>query len=79
FMEGQRQQARTPVVRIIDEPIGILSYMDARAMAALAQEPLLASGAFLSVDPKSQGALYRQLKTVPAIGSVSLREATLQS
>jgi putative ABC transport system permease protein len=48
-------------------------------MAALAQEPLLASGAFLSVDPKSQGTLYRQLKTVPAIRSVSLREATLQS
>jgi putative ABC transport system permease protein len=67
------------VARIIDEPIGMLSYMDARAMAALAQEPLLASGAFLSVDPKSQGTLYRQLKTVPAIRSVSLREATLQS
>ncbi|MFS0753988.1 ABC transporter permease [Noviherbaspirillum sp. 1P10PC] len=79
FMEGQRQRAETPVVRIIDEPIGMLSYMDARAMAALAQEPLMASGAFLAVDPQSQGALYRQLKTVPAIRSVSLREATLQS
>jgi putative ABC transport system permease protein len=79
FMEGQRQTVETPVAQIIDEPIGMFSYMDAEALATLAQEPLTASGAYLAVDPARQDALYRMLKTVPAVRSVSLREATLQS
>jgi putative ABC transport system permease protein len=79
FMEGQRQTVETPVAQIIDEPIGMFSYMDAAALAALAQEPLTASGAYLAVDPARQDALYRTLKSVPAVRSVSLREATLQS
>jgi putative ABC transport system permease protein len=79
FMEGQRQTVETPVAQIIDEPIGMFSYMDAEALAVLAQEPRTASGAFLAVDPARQDALYRTLKTVPAVRSVSLREATLQS
>jgi len=79
FLEGQRVTAHAPVARIIDEPIGMFAYMDAKAIAQLAQEPVSASGAFLSVDPAHQGALYRLLKTVPAIKTVSLREATLES
>ena len=79
FMEGQRSTVQVPVTRIIDEPIGMFSYMDARALAALAQEPVTASGAYLAVDPARQAALYRMLKTIPAVRSVSLREATLQS
>ncbi len=79
FMEGKRLAVRAPVVQIIDEPIGMFSYMDAQALATLAREPLQASGAYLAVDPARQAALYRMLKSVPAVRSVSLREATLQS
>lgn len=79
FMEGERLAVRAPVVQIIDEPIGMFSYMDAQALATLAREPLQASGAYLAVDPARQAALYRMLKSVPAVRSVSLREATLQS
>ncbi|RYE97033.1 MAG: ABC transporter permease [Oxalobacteraceae bacterium] len=79
FMEGQRRTVQVPVVKVVDEPIGMFSYMDARALAALAQEPVTASGAYLAVDPARQAALYRTLKTLPAVRSVSLREATLQS
>ena len=79
FMEGERHTALVPVVQVVDEPIGLFSYMDARALAALAGEPVQASGAYLTVDPARQAALYRMLKSVPAVRSVSLREATLQS
>jgi putative ABC transport system permease protein len=79
FMEGQRRTVQVPVAKVVDEPIGMFSYMDARALAALAQEPLTASGAYLAVDPAREAALYRALKTLPAVRSVSLREATLQS
>ncbi|HVK94118.1 MAG TPA: FtsX-like permease family protein [Noviherbaspirillum sp.] len=79
FLEGQRKTVVTPVTKIVDEPIGTFSYMDVRALARLASEPLTASGAFLSVDPQQKSALYRTLKSVPAVSSVNLREATLQS
>jgi putative ABC transport system permease protein len=79
ILEGQRRTVSAPVTRIIDEPIGTFAYMDAAALAQMMQEPETVSGAYLAVDPRYQAALYRTLKTIPAIGSVSLREATLQS
>lgn len=79
LLQGQRQTVRVRVASIVDEPIGTFSYMDRAALAHLIAEPDSASGAFLAIDPQRQAELYRTLKTVPAIRSVTLREATLQS
>lgn len=79
LLEGQRRTVSAPVTRIIDEPIGAFAYMDAAALARLMSEPESASGAYLAIDPREQAQLFRTLKTIPAIGSVNLREATLQS
>lgn len=79
FLQGQRRTATVPVMKIVDEPIGIFSYMGVDALAALAGEPVTVSGAFLAIDPQQQATLYRTLKQVPAVSSVTLREATLQS
>ena len=40
---------------------------------------MTASGAYLAVDGARRQALYRELKTIPAVASVTLREATLES
>ncbi len=79
FLDGQRRIAQVPVMRVIDEPLGVLSYMDLRALARLAAEPATASGAYLAVDGARRQALYRELKAIPAVASVTLREATLES
>lgn len=79
LLEGQRKIVLAPVNKIIDEPIGAFAYMDMAALAKLMSEPETVTGAFLTVDPQQQAALYRTLKTIPAIGSVNLREATLES
>ncbi|WP_286758366.1 FtsX-like permease family protein, partial [Ralstonia sp. RL] len=79
LLQGRRQSVQVRVARIVDEPIGTFSYMDRAALARLISEPDSASGAFLAVDPRRQAELYRTLKSVPAIASVTLREATLQS
>lgn len=79
LLEGRRQTVSTPVSSIVDEPIGTFSYMDNSALARLMMESETASGAFLAVDPLYNAVLYRTLKDIPAIGSVSLREATLES
>lgn len=78
-LEGKRKKAAIPVTMIVDEPIGTFTYMSNAALARAMEEPETASGAFLSVDPRHQAELYRALKSVPAVSSVNLREATLQS
>jgi putative ABC transport system permease protein len=79
FLDGQRRVTQVPVVRVIDEPLGVLSYMDLDALARLSAEPATASGAYLAVDGARRQALYRELKAIPAVASVTLREATLES
>lgn len=79
LLEGRRQTVAVPVTGIVDEPIGTFSYMAGAALARVAAEQEKATGAFLAVDPAHQAELYRTLKTVPAIRSVNLREATLES
>lgn len=79
FLDGRRPIRSLRVNRIVDEPIGVFIYMDAAALARALSEPQSASGAFLAVDPLHSQKLYRDLKAVPAISTVNLREATLQS
>ena len=79
ILQGKRQTVSIPVAGIVDEPIGTFSYMSNAALARALSEPETATGAFLAVDPKHQAELFRTLKTIPAIHSVNLREATLQS
>ncbi|MBK4735025.1 ABC transporter permease [Noviherbaspirillum pedocola] len=79
FLQGQRRIVAVPVARIVDEPIGMFSYMDAAALAELASEPVTADGAYLAIDAREAGRLYRALKGVPAAAAVNLRVATLQS
>ena len=79
LLEGERQTIEVRVARIVDEPIGSLAYMDSAALSRAASRSETAAGAYLAVDPKYQVELYRTLKTIPAIRSVSLREAMLQS
>lgn len=78
-LDGQRKTLALPVTAIVDEPIGTFAYMSNTALARALSEPETVNGAFLAVDPLRQAQLYRTLKNVPAIRSVTLREATLQS
>ncbi|HJV76198.1 MAG TPA: FtsX-like permease family protein [Noviherbaspirillum sp.] len=79
LLEGERQTIEVRVARIVDEPIGAMSYMDSAALSRAAARSETAAGAYLAVDPKHQTELYRTLKSIPAIRSVTLREAMLQS
>ncbi|WP_211097296.1 ABC transporter permease [Herbaspirillum sp. ST 5-3] len=78
-MTGQRQTISLPLAKIVDEPIGTFAYMDNAALARAMSEPETITGAFIAVDPKYQSVLYRTLKSIPAVRSINLREATLQS
>lgn len=79
ILEGRRLVRAARVTAVVEEAMGLNAYMDARALASLLGEQGAWSGAYLDVDPAFEAALYRDLKTTPAVGGVSLRSAALDS
>ncbi|MBL8512078.1 MAG: ABC transporter permease, partial [Betaproteobacteria bacterium] len=79
FLDGRRRTVELEISRIVDEMIGTTAYIDAHALARILQEEPSASGAYLSIDPLWQTALYQKLKTTPGIASVFLRENMVKS
>lgn len=78
-LEGERPVRRVPVVRLVDEWIGLSAYMDARALNRLMREGETISGAYLAVDPKYATQLYTLIKRTPAVGGAAFRERMLAS
>jgi len=79
LLEGERPTRRVRVVALVDEMIGLNAYMNRDALHRFLREAGAMSGAYLSVDDSLAPRLYRELKRMPAIGGVSLREASLKS
>lgn len=78
-LEGARPVARIPVVRLVDDLVGLSAYMDARALNRLMREGGTISGGYLCVDSLSSAHLYSLLKSTPAVAGVAIREAMLES
>lgn len=78
-LEGNRPHEKIPVVRIVDELMGIAAYMSSDALADLLLESKNVSGAWLAVDSLEEDHLNQILKRTPAVGGVSLRRTALES
>lgn len=79
ILEGARPVRSIAVVALADELIGVSAYMDASALNRMMREGGAVSGGFLSVDPQRIARLYADLKSMPAVSAVVLREAALKS
>ncbi|HSB11248.1 MAG TPA: FtsX-like permease family protein [Blastocatellia bacterium] len=78
-LEGERPVRRVPVVRLVDEYIGLSAYMDSRALNRLMREGNTISGAYLTIDPQFAEQLYTLLKRTPAVAGTAYREMMLAS
>lgn len=78
-LEGERRIRGVPVVRLVDEFIGLSAYMDSRALNRLMHEGDTVSGAYLAIDPRFAGQLYSVLKRTPAVAGAAFREMMLAS
>lgn len=78
-LEGSRPRRAVRVAGTVDELIGFNAYMDRRALHRLMREEGGVSGAFLTVDPALASRLYGELKRMPAVAGVSIREVALRS
>ena len=77
-LEGARPVRQVPVVRRVDQNMGLSAYMRLDALQRLMRDSAL-SGVFLSVEPSQSGALYRRLKDTPGVASVSRTAAFIDS
>lgn len=73
-LEGERPTRTVPVVGLVDELIGLGTYMNIHALNELMREGQTISGAYLAVDANQLEQLYAQLKQTPAVASVALRQ-----
>ncbi len=78
-LEGARLVRQVPVSALVDEPIGYSAYMDLDALNRLLREGGTTSGAFLKVDPREAPRLYALLKRTPAVRSIAVKQASVES
>lgn len=79
ILTGQRPVTQVPVTAVVSTYIGTAAYMDARALHRLMREGDVVSGAYLDVDEAALPVLYHLLKTTPAVATVTVKQAALES
>ena len=77
--EGARPVRRLRVVQVIEQLMGIGTYMRIDAVQRMMGEGGAVSGAFLQVEPSQADELYRRLKEMPRVGAVSRKAAAIES
>ncbi|GEJ58083.1 ABC transporter permease [Anaeromyxobacter diazotrophicus] len=79
LLEGTRAAADLPVAATVDDLLGVQATLAAPALARLAGDGELVTGAWLAIDPARQDALLARLRAAPRVASVALRGPTLAS
>lgn len=78
-MEGRRRRIDLPVGAIVEETVGMSSYMEIDTLNRLTGEGAVVSAAALFVEPSALAALSRRFKELPVIESVAVKSYTLSS
>jgi putative ABC transport system permease protein len=73
--EGARPVRETAVTQVVDELLGLGTYMEISALNRFMHEGDTISGAYLKVDKDREPALYSRLKSTPGVAGVSLPDA----
>ena len=76
-LEGRRPVREVPVAGVVETYIGTAAYMSLEAANRMMRERPAVDLLHLLVDPLQQTELYRELKALPAVSAVMLREATV--
>jgi len=78
-MEGRRSKRDLPVTGVVDESLGMATYMNMDTLNQLTGEGAVVSAATMYVEPSALPALSRRLKNLPVIESVAVKAYTLAS
>jgi putative ABC transport system permease protein len=78
-LEGRRPALDVPVAALVDDSVGLQAYMRVDAVRRLLREGGVVTGAALTLDPAAVDRFYAEVKLVPAVAGVAMREAALQN
>ena len=78
-LEGARPTRTTVVSAVVTEYLGVSAYMDLESVNRLMREASVVSGGYLQVDPTAMNGLYRALKTMPGVASVTVSNVARRS
>jgi len=78
-LEGRRPLVEVPVVATFETYIGSPAYMDIRALDRLMGGRPSVTAVHLRVDPAMRGTLFQELKTLPRVSSITVRQAAVQT
>ncbi|MEM6798221.1 MAG: FtsX-like permease family protein [Planctomycetota bacterium] len=78
-LEGKRPVRDMPVIAVIDDVQGINAYTGQGWLADVLREGPRASGALMRTDPNRRSELYRELKEIPSIAGVTVKQNAIDS
>lgn len=78
-LEGRRPVFEVPVAATFETYIGSPAYMDIRALNRLMRERPSVTAVHLRVDSREREALFRELKTLPRVSSLTVKEAAVRT
>jgi putative ABC transport system permease protein len=78
-LEGRRPTRRLPVIDLVETYIGLPAYTHINALDRMLRERPSVEYANLLVDENRKKALFAELKELPEISAVSLREAAVNA
>lgn len=76
---GRRPEVQMPIVDLVDSYIGMPAYVHIATLDRLLKERPSVEYVNLLVDRNEEARLYRELKKIPAISTVMLRQASIDS
>jgi putative ABC transport system permease protein len=74
-LEGKRMVRTVPLVGLAEDLAGVSAYMDIHALNRLLEEGLAINGASFSLDEARRTEFLRELKDIPRIGWVAVKES----
>lgn len=78
-LEGRRPIRSVNVARLVDDQMGLQAYMHLDGVRRLLRESETVSGVAVTIDPAMLDRFYAEVKLIPGVAGVALREATLRS
>ena len=78
-LEGKRPTREVIIAGQLQDFAGVSAYMNIEALGRLMREGPLVTGANLIVDAQQEDTLYRQLKEVPQVAGVTIKQHAIDS
>jgi putative ABC transport system permease protein len=78
ILEGRRQTFKVPVAGTFETYIGAPAYIEIGVLARLLRERVTVSSVHLRVDQLHQAALLRELRALPGISGITIKQAAIR-